>query len=88
MDDKWLEYNEDGDKCYCFPCRVCMNETSSFNKDSYSNWKNARGAEGGFKSHENDEHNQAMKLWDDRNNRDKSPSTIIHKIANKPEHRQ
>ena len=46
------------------------------------------GAEGGFKSHENDEHNQAMKLWDDRNNRDKSSSTIIHKIANKPEHRQ
>ena len=29
-----------------------------------------------------------MKLWDDRNNRDKSSSTIIHKIANKPGHRQ
>ena len=70
-----------------FYCRVFMSKTS-FNKDGYSNWKNARGAEGGFKSHENDEHNQAMKLWDDRNNRDKSSSTITHKIANKPEHRQ
>ena len=55
------------------------------NKDGYSNWKNAKGAEGGFKSHENDEHNQAMKLWDDRNNGDKSSSTIIDKIANKPQ---
>ena len=38
---------------------------------------------GDLKSHGNDEHNQAMKLLDDRNNRDKS-STIIHQIANKP----
>ena len=65
-----------------------MNKTSSFNKDGYSNWKNAKGAESGFKSHENEEHNKAMKLWDDLNNRYKSSSTIIHKIANKPEHRQ
>ena len=85
MDQKWLEYNEDEDKCYSFPCRVFLNKTSSSNKDGYSNWKNARGAEGGVKSHENDEHNQAMKLWDDR---DKSSSTIIDKMANKPEHRQ
>ena len=54
--------NEDEDKCYCFPGRVFMNKTSSFNKDGYSNWKNAGGAEDGSKSHENDEHNQAMKL--------------------------
>ena len=49
--------------------------------------KNAKGAEGCLKSHEKNDHNKAMKLWEDRKNHDQSSSTMIHLVQNRSEHR-
>ena len=86
-DYEWLEYDEVNVKCYCFPCRVFLNKVVAFNKDGYFNWKNAKGVSGGLASHENQDHGTAMKLWDDRKNRDLSSSSIVHFIQNKSEHK-
>ena len=86
-DFKWLEYNEKEDKSYCFPCRVFLPKTCQFNNDGHADWKNAMG--GSLRSHDtNLSHVEAMRMWADRDNRQQSSSTIIHKITNTPEHKQ
>ena len=65
-----------------------LNKVVAFNKDGYFNWKNAKGVSGGLASHENQDHGTAMKLWDDRKNRDLSSSSIVHLIQNKSEHKK
>ena len=88
-DFKWLEYKEDEDKAYCFPCRVFRTKTVPFNSNGYSTWKNATGETGGLQSHERDpRHTDAMKMWNDRDSRLRQQSTIIHSISNDSEHNQ
>ena len=47
---KWLEYSEELDSCFCFPCRVFLTSAkeNTFTKTGFNNWKNALDSGKGF----------------------------------------
>ena len=51
---KWLEYNQELDACFCFPCRMFLpNPTeTTFTKTGYRDWKHAKEKGKGFDQHQ------------------------------------
>ena len=45
---KWVEYNQDLDACFCFPCRVFLviSPESVFTEIGFRDWKHAKGTAG------------------------------------------
>ena len=76
---KWLEYSEELDACFCFPCRVFLPYTKekTFTKTGFRNWKHACESGKGFDQHsQSPDHTSAMILWVDRDKRDVTNNTV------------
>lgn len=83
---KWLEYNQDMDACFCFPCRVFLANSSekTFTQTGFRDWKNAKstGNKKGLSRHEESKnHQNAMALWADKERRERENKTIRHTVS-------
>ena len=67
----WLEYFEDADACFCYPCQMFSKDSTkekTFTQTGFTNWKTAMESGKGFKKHEqSDAHIRAMAIWKEKN---------------------
>ena len=76
----WLEYFEELDACFCFPCRVLLTNSKEkvFTRTGFSDWKHALSTGKGIIGHNGSKgHENAMALWQERNLREKEKSRQI-----------
>lgn len=61
---EWLEYSEQADSAFCFPCWKFGGSDSVFTSTGFSNWKHATDKAKGFYRHANSkEHLAFMAIW-------------------------
>ena len=97
-DYKWLEYNQDRDACFCFPCRVFLatSPEKSFTETGFRDWKHAEGTENEKKKglkrldkHDSSHsHQELMSLWTGKEIRAKQCSTIQHTVSQNTSNQQ
>ena len=83
---RWLEYNQDMDACFCFPCRVFLANSAekTFTQTGFRDWKNSRstGSKKGLSKHDkSNNHQHAMALWADRDRRKRENKTIWNAVS-------
>jgi len=63
----WLEYSQQADAAFCFPCRKFGGSDSVFTRTGYANWKHANDKAKGFSRHSNSkEHQACMASWKEK----------------------
>ncbi|CAK6975311.1 Zinc finger MYM-type protein 1 [Scomber scombrus] len=63
----WLEYSQQADTAFCFPCRKFGGTDSVFTRTGYTNWKHANDKVTGFSRHSNSkEHQACMASWKEK----------------------
>lgn len=81
----WLEFSVQSKAAFCFPCRTfqkngpknCYEYDSTFTEKGFSNWKSALEKGKGFRKHEESvTHKQAMVLWEEKQRRLESHSSV------------
>ena len=74
----WLEYFENVDACFCYPCQMFSKGSTkekTFVETGFSNWKTAMESGKGLKKHEQSEvHIRAMASWKEKEFREKWPN--------------
>ena len=82
IDYPWLEYSVSKNCAYCFPCRFfSVNGDKTFIYTGYSNWKCARGKEGGLQVHHmSSKHKDATLSWRQYQSTVANDSTIINHL--------
>lgn len=65
---KWLEYSQEKDAAYCYPCRLFTSEHSrqweTFTRNGFNDWKHALGKDGIISGHDQCKiHKGAMVAW-------------------------
>lgn len=87
----WLEYFEDQDACFCYPCQMFAKGSTkekTFVVTGFSNWKTAMESGKGFKKHGQSEvHITAMASRKEKEFREKRGQTVQNLIQVKPEYR-
>ena len=76
---KWLEYCQELAACFCFACRVFLphSKENTFRNTGFKDWKHANEKDKGLVKHNGSgSHNNAMKLWMERTQREKKHHTI------------
>jgi len=79
--NNWLEYSQQEDAAFCYPCRHFTlpgsNPDKAFTAVGYSNWKKAMFKDGGFSSHcKSDCHVEAYVAWREYDKKDSRPSIL------------
>lgn len=92
----WLEYDEETDSCYCFPCNnfhvpIGQGQGSKqrlFVDTGFSNWHKALVPKKGLKGHnENTLHKEAHARWQESLKREKTGTRITDLVNNCDDHR-
>lgn len=87
----WLEYFENVDACFCYPCQMFSKGSTkekTFVETGFSNWKTAMESGKGLKKHEQSEvHIRAMASWKEKEFREKRGQTVQNLIQVKPEYK-
>ena len=83
----WLEYSQECDAIFCFPCRhFCHpgygNAEETFTKTGFRRWKKAHGKDGAIMKHINSQcHKMSVMSWNDFE-RNKAAKTSVEKALN------
>ncbi|XP_028410822.1 zinc finger protein 862-like [Dendronephthya gigantea] len=81
---KWLEYNEEMDACFCFPCRLFLtNPTeSAFTKTGFRDWKHAKEKGKGFNKHQcSSDHLRAIEIYEEKKMRNLRGCTVVASLV-------
>ena len=81
---KWLEYCQELAACFCFACRVFLphSKENTFRNTGFKDWKHANEKDKGLVKHNGSgSHNNAMKLWMERTQREKKHHTIQDSVT-------
>ena len=89
----WMEYSQDFDAVFCFPCRhFCppgyCNAEEAFTKTGFRRWKKAHGKDGAITKHVNSQcHKMSIMSWNDYN-RNKAAKTSVEQVLNESYHKK
>ena len=83
----WMEYSQDFDPVFCFPCRhFCPpgygNAEEAFTKTGFRRWRKAHGKDGAITKHVNSQcHKMSIMSWTDYN-RNKAAKISVEQVLN------